>query len=100
MKTKLIHSKGQVSLVIDNKLKSRKESDVLATLSNYADTCCWCMEDIRLTQNCVIGQYLLVSDGAYRSSHLPKDKSEADYVKSKLREFREDPDGTLIWSSF
>lgn len=98
MQTKIIHLKGQIKLIVNDKLKSPKDSDVLAVLSNYAGTPCWELEDIRLTKHCKIGRHWAA--GADRSIYLPKDAIEAAYVKSMLREFQELPDGALIWSTF
>ena len=57
MKTKLIHDKGRVRLILDDPKKSRTECDILADLRNYADSSCWVLEDIRLTKHHVIGHY-------------------------------------------
>lgn len=100
MKTKIIHDKGYIRLIIDDPQKSRNESDVLAVLSNYADSSCWTLEDIRLTKYRNIGRYWAQSADTFTACYCPKDESESAYVKSKLHDYHETPEGELLWCTF
>ncbi len=98
LKSKLLHQKGRIQLVIDD--KKTKEKSVLAELTEYEGTGCWRLEDIRLTKHHAISAYSLGSAESYCSSYSPKDKDESEYIKSKLREYAELDSGEILWASF
>lgn len=100
MKTKLIHDKGQIKLILDDPLKSRNDSDILAVLTHHADSGCWLLEDIRLTKSSPVGRYWSQSADAFMATFLPVNESEAAYLKSKLKDYQVEPDGTLLWCTF
>jgi len=101
MKTKLFEVNGYIALVVDEPGKSDEEKDVLAAMTEYEGTECWQVVDIRLAAHRAPSKYAggLIAD-VLHSTFKPDSLEDAAFIKSKLREFREDQDGTLHWCTF
>lgn len=101
MKTRIIHKPDQIQLVIDNPAKPKGWHDVLAAMGLYEDTGCWQLMDIRLSKHEKPGPYAC---GLYPevlcAGFEPKTKEDADFVKSFLREYQEQPGGEIVWCTF
>jgi hypothetical protein len=101
METKLVRSRGRVALVVQDPEKPPRERDVLAQMDSYADCGCWHVTDVRLAQYVQPSPYSgSVSAEHYHSDFLPESADEAALVRSLLREYQEDADGTVRWCTF
>lgn len=87
-------------LLVDEKKQADSEKPVLAVLSNYAESGCWRLEDIRLTKDYTIDRYWASAANSFTGTYKPEDADEASYVKAKLREYQETKDGVILWSPF
>ena len=101
MKTLLVTEPGRISLVIDVPGKARKDRDVLAAMTRFADAPCWMLVDVRLTKYMSPNPYVAGLPGEYYATYFkPESPEEAEFAKSKLREYREESDGTLVWCTY
>jgi hypothetical protein len=101
MKTRIIHKPDQIQLVIDNPAKPKGWHDVLAAMELYEGTGCWQLMDIRLSKLKKPGPYACALHAEVLcASFEPKTKEDADFIKSFLREYQEQPDGEIVWCTF
>jgi hypothetical protein len=99
--TKLVTEKSCISLVIDDPEKPRGEQDVVAAMTLYEGTGCWRLVDIRLSAHRKPSAYAgSLSADNLCASYKPESAAAARLVKSLLREYQEQEDGTLLWCTF
>lgn len=99
--TKLIRERGRISLVLDDPTVAEEDRAVVAAMTLYEGTGCWRLMDVRLSRHRVPSPYFggLNADDLC-ASIKPESPAEAAYVKSRLREYQEEADGTILWCSF
>lgn len=101
MKATIRHEHQRIKLVIDDPNVPKDEQGVLAAMTLFEGTGCWHLVDVRLSLHKSINRYSGSGSAEdYHSSWEPKSPEEAELVKSLLREYREDSDGTIRWASF
>jgi hypothetical protein len=101
MKTRLSHEKGRVSLIIDHQGDLTKEKAVLAQMTHMEGTGCWSITDIRLSRECRAHQYSCSEIAEDFQAHIiPESPDEAAFIKSRLREYHELENGTILWCTF
>jgi hypothetical protein len=101
MRTKLAHEPDYIALIQLEQGKLPRESNVLAAMTLYEGTGCWKLVDIRLSRHRNPSQYSgsLPAD-VLAAAVTPKTDTERDFVKANLREYREEPDGSITWCTF
>lgn len=102
MKTKITRDRNQyIALIIDEPGKKGKERDVLAAMTLFEGTGCWKMTDVRLSRFRVPDPYAgSLNADVLHASLKPENEEDANYIKSRLREYQEDEDGTIRWCTF
>jgi hypothetical protein len=101
MQTGIVHKRGRIQLIIDDPSKARGKHDVVAAMDHYEGTNCWELLDLRLTKHRTPGPYACSPvANVFCASYKPETKEEADFIKSRLREFQEQPDGEILWCTF
>jgi len=101
MKTRIIQSKGCIELIINQSHRLDIEKQVVAGMSLIEGSGLWVLTDIRLSKYRVPSRYgaSIMADDLC-ASYRPESPAESIYVKSLLREYREQPDGEILWCSF
>ena len=100
-KTEIIEREGQIALVLSDPSVKPWERNRVAEMTEYEGTDCWHLVDIRLKQFPQLSTWGCSTGGDdYHASFTPENEHEATMVKSKLREYREDADGSIHWCSF
>lgn len=102
MRTKIIRQRNRyIALVIDDPKKKNDDKDVLAAMTLYEGTGCWRLVDVRLSKYRTPNPYAggLMADDL-RAYLKPDNAEDAEYIKSRLREFKEYEDGSIMWCSF
>jgi hypothetical protein len=100
MKTRLSHERGRISLIIDHGDRT-KEKAVLAQMSHMEGTGCWSITDIRLSRQCTAHKYSCSEIAEDFHAHIiPESVEEAAFIKSRLREYHELENGTIVWCTF
>lgn len=99
MKTKVKRSKREIQILVDRGDDSPDE--VLASLNEMADADCWFVIDIRLRDRPEAHEYsgsAMADD--FCANITPRCPDERRFYLSKLREYKELEDGTIIWCTF
>ncbi len=101
MKTRISSQRNSVYEVLIDDGTKRANRRVLASMSLFEGTGLWMVTDIRLHRTREPSAYSggLFSDDIH-CSIKPKNAEEAKRVRAALREFYEEEDGTLTWSTF
>jgi hypothetical protein len=102
MKTKLVHEKGTISLVVDHGDQAQEDNlQVLAAMNKTEGTQCWMVIDIRLTERPVANPSSGSCNAEDVFSHIkPISADQSAKSKSILKEYEELEDGTLVWCTF
>ncbi|HMC44209.1 MAG TPA: hypothetical protein VKJ77_02670, partial [Caballeronia sp.] len=101
MKTYIRREGWRVALVLDDPEVVPRERGILAAMNCLEGTGCWRLVDLRLSQYRKPSRYSGdMSADVYHANIKPDSEREAVLVKSMLREYREDEDGTIRWCSF
>lgn len=100
-KTEIIYREGQIALVLVESDVAPWEGHRVAEMVEDEGTDCWSLVDIRLKKYPQLSTYgCSIGADDYHASFKPKNDLEARMVKSHLREYREDADGSLHWCTF
>lgn len=103
MKVKIIKYPGYFRLVCDDETINKKyhctqENPIeLANLSTWEDSCCWKLRDMRLENSFYPSEHL---EGSNLQRYTPIDEEDAKNLKSKLKYFKETPEGEIKWGTF
>jgi hypothetical protein len=103
MKVKLLQDAGYFRLVVDeSKINekyncSQENPIVLAVLTTWEGTKCWSLRDIRLEEVIYPSEHL---EGFNLQKYMPKNEEDAKNLKSKLKYFKETPEGEILWGTF
>ena len=101
MKSEIIEQEGRYAVVFADPTLEPWERNRVAELTEDEGTDCWQLVDIRLKAFPQLSKYGC-STGAddYHATFTPENEQQADRVKSMLRDFREDADGSIHWCTF
>jgi hypothetical protein len=100
-KTEIIYREGQIALVLVESDVAPWERNRVAEMVEYGGTNCWSLVDIRLKKYPQLSTYgCSTCADDYHTSFKPENDLEAKIVKSHLREYREDADGSIHWCTF
>lgn len=102
MKTKLVHEKGCISLVVDHGAQATEDNkQVLAAMNKMEGTQCWMVIDIRLAERPVANPWSGSCNAEDVFSYIkPASAEQSVKAKSMLKEYEEREDGTLVWCTF
>lgn len=100
MKTRIERRKGSVSLLVERN-EPGAPIEVLACLQQMADSSNWFVIDIRLLQRPIAHEFSGSAAAEDFCAHVsPESEAERDFYQSKLKEYKEDCDGRLLWCTY
>ena len=101
MKTSIIEAEGYVALVDQDSSTEPSKRNVLAAMTSYEGYDLWQLTDIRLAAHRKPSPFFggLIAEDLH-ATMTPVSPEEAGFIRSRLREFVEDLDGTLHWCTF
>ena len=101
MKTLVKRELKSVTLILDDHLANTAAPNKVWQAACYADSNCWIVTDVRLSSYKEPGPYATSLDADdFHSELKPTSLEEAKFIKSRLKSYREDDDGTIHWCSF
>lgn len=100
MKTKLHREKGRIRLILPDLRDADGRPCVVASMEQHEGTECWQLTDIRLAPHREVSPWAGASADDFHAMMKPSDADDAEFIKSRLREYVEDADGTLHWCTF
>lgn len=100
-KSEVIEREGHIVLVLADPSVAPWKRNRVAEMTEDEGTGCWMLVDIRLKRFPQLSVYgCSTGADAYHASFAPENDGEAKMIKSMLREYREDADGSIHWCSF
>lgn len=103
VQTKLVQKDKDSKIDTLDLFVNDKGADLLvARMDRYADSPCYRVTDIRLTQHrqMTSDNFSFATASSYRCEYLPVDDYEANYVISRLKSYQVLASGAIAWASF
>lgn len=100
MKTKLIRSRGQIALQLQDAMPGDDFLSLVAYMTHYTGSAYWVVYDIRLSPYDSLSPYADLEARRLRCQLKPKNDEEREQAVAHLKEYQEAEDGTLHWSTF